>query len=81
MTTFNTVGTSPKLLMASKSVSTNDLSALLDGGGEGGDAKSAAAPGWQSKFKAVWKMQCAVPPSKAPKASTYTDKKSMLEEL
>lgn len=73
---------SPKLLMASRSVSTNDLSALLDGGSEGGDAKSAAAPGWQSQFKAVWKMQCAVPPSKAPpKASTYKDKKSLLEEL
>jgi hypothetical protein len=61
----------PRLLMASKSVSSNDLAALLGAELDGENVGSAHDHGsgdqkteWQAKFKAVWKMECALPVSK-----------------
>ena len=82
----------PKLLMASKAVSTNDLAALLDadmaaaGAGAGGPRREEvfARPGdseWQERFKTVWKMQCALPPPKNKRAGTATAAASASNEL
>lgn len=70
----------PHLLQATKSVSINNLAALLDAAGlderrpeymydagaGAGDGRDSDA--WRAPFQAVWKMECAVPARRASKS-------------